>query len=134
MATIGHVTKQRDGRYVGQLKTISISARLEIVPVRNKAVANGPDYMVYSNGAEVGAGWNRIGQRSGKEYTSLSLAAPEFGKEPLYCNLGRAAHQDDPDVFALIWNAANRQGGGVAPPPESEPEPDFAEPGGKKKK
>jgi uncharacterized protein (DUF736 family) len=38
---------------------------------------------------------------------SLSLAAPEFGPRRLYANLGRAAGQDDPDVFALIWNPAD---------------------------
>jgi len=35
---------------------------------------------------------------------SLSLAAPEFGPRRLYANLGRAAGQDDPDVYALLWN------------------------------
>ena len=28
------------------------------------------------------AGWQRIGQTSGKEYISLSISAPEFGKTP----------------------------------------------------
>ena len=44
---------------------------------------------------------------SGKSYVSLSLAAPEFGPRKLYANLGRAAGQDDDDVFALIWNPAD---------------------------
>jgi uncharacterized protein (DUF736 family) len=57
-----------------------------------------------TQGVEIGAGWLRKGQTSGKEYVALSLAAPEFGARTLYTNLGRQAGQDDPNVFALIWN------------------------------
>ena len=53
---------------------------------------------------EVGAGWNRIGQASGKEYVSVSLAAPEFGDRTIYANLGRSAGSKNEDEFALIWN------------------------------
>ena len=38
---------------------------------------------------------------------SLSLGAPEFGPRRLYANLGRAAGQDDDNVFAIIWNPAD---------------------------
>ena len=48
-----------------------------------------------------------FGETSGKEYVSLSLAAPEFGPRKLYANLGRAAGQDDDEAFAVIWNPAD---------------------------
>ena len=70
----------------------------------DKASASQPDYRVLSQGIEVGAGWNRIRQMSGKEYVSLSISAPEFGSKTLYANLGRATGQTDPAVYALIWN------------------------------
>lgn len=57
--------------------------------------------------AEIGAGWNRTGETSGRDYVSLSLAAPEFGPRKLYANLGRAAGQDDDDAYAVIWNPAD---------------------------
>ena len=60
-----------------------------------------------TQGIEIGAGWVRKSESSGNDYVSLSLAAPEFGPRRLYANLGRAAGQDDPDVFALIWNPAD---------------------------
>ena len=56
---------------------------------------------------EIGAGWNRRSETSGRDYVSLSLAAPEFGPRRLYANLGRAAGQDDDDAFAIIWNPAD---------------------------
>ena len=70
-----------------------------------KASPNQPDYRVLSQGTEIGASWIRTGQLSGKEYVALSIAAPELGQKILYANLGRAAGQADPDVYALIWNA-----------------------------
>jgi uncharacterized protein (DUF736 family) len=46
----------------------------------------------------------KVGEQSGKQYVSLSFAAPEFGPRRIYANLGRAAGQDDDDTYALIWN------------------------------
>ena len=104
MATIGSVTKREDGHYEGELKTLSVRAEIQIVPVHDKSRTAQPDYRVLSQRIEIGAGWIRIGQISGKEYVALSIAAPELGSRTLYANLGRAAGQTDPDVFALIWN------------------------------
>jgi uncharacterized protein (DUF736 family) len=104
MATIGSVTKREDGRYEGELRTLSVRAEISIVPVVDKGSPNQPDFRVLSGGIEVGVGWHRTGQTSGKEYVSLSISAPELGARTIYANLGRAAGQTDPDVYALIWN------------------------------
>src|SRR5262249_10946847 len=104
MATIGSVTKREDGRYEGELKTLSVRAEITILPVLDKASPNQPDFRVLSQGTEVGAGWIRTGQISGKEYVSLSLSVPELGPTTRYANLGRAAGQADSDIYALIWN------------------------------
>jgi uncharacterized protein (DUF736 family) len=50
-----------------------------------------PDYRVYSQAVEIGAGWTKKGKTSGEDYISLSLADPAFGPKKLYANLGRAA-------------------------------------------
>ena len=106
MPAIGYVT--RDGnRFKGQLKTLSIRTDIEIIPNTRKSGDTQPDYRVSAAGVEVGAGWVRRGEMSGKDYVSLSLAAPEFGPRRLYANLGRAAGQDDDDAFAIIWNPAD---------------------------
>ncbi len=106
MPAIGHVTRTSDG-FKGQLKTISVRAELEIVANRSRTSEAQPDYRVFCGGTEVGGGWVRTGERSGKDYVSLSLAAPEFGPRTLNANLGRSAGQDDPDAFAIIWNPAD---------------------------
>lgn len=104
MAAIGFVNGTPDKGFVGQLKTLSIRASIEIRPNRSKSGDTQPDFRVFSEGVEIGAGWNRVGEVSGNPYVSLSLAAPEFGPRRLYANLGRAAGQDDDDTYAVIWN------------------------------
>ena len=102
MTAIGQVRKENDGRYTGQLKTVSIKADIDIVPNTNKTADNHPDFRVLTQGIEIGAGWTKKGETSGKEYISLSLAAPEFGPKKLYANLGKAAGQDDENLSAVI--------------------------------
>ncbi len=107
MAAIGFVNGTIEKGFVGQLKTLSIRASIEISPNRSKSNDVQPDFRVFSDGVEIGAGWVRTGEVSGKTYVSLSLAAPEFGPRRLYANLGRAAGQDDDDTYAVIWNPAD---------------------------
>jgi uncharacterized protein (DUF736 family) len=106
MAAIGFVNGTIEKGFVGQLKTLSIRASIEISPNRTKTGTQ-PDFRIFSEGVEVGAGWVRKGEVSGNIYVSLSLAAPEFGPRRLYANLGRAAGQDDDDTYAVIWNPAD---------------------------
>lgn len=106
MPAIGYVTRDGNG-FKGQLKTLSIRTDIEIIPNTRKSGDTQPDYRVSAAGVEVGAGWVRRGEMSGKDYVSLSLAAPEFGPRRLYANLGRAAGQDDDDAFAIIWSPAD---------------------------
>ena len=85
------------------LQTLSIRAGIEIVPNRTKTGDAQPDYRVLTQGIEVGAGWIRTGETSGRDYVSLSIAAPEFGPRRLYANLGRVPGEAD-ETFAVIWN------------------------------
>ena len=54
-----------------------------------------------TQGIEIGAGWTRKGETSGKDYVSLSIAAPEFGPKKLYANLGKAIAASV-GIFAII--------------------------------
>ena len=106
MPAIGTVTKAQDGSFKGQLKTLSIKADILIQPNERKTSDAQPDYRVLSGDVEIGAGWMRRSEASGRDYISLSLAAPEFGPRRLYANLGRASGTDE-DTFALLWNPAD---------------------------
>ena len=106
MPAIGTVAKAQDGSFKGQLKTLSIKADILIQPNDQKLADSQPDYRVLSNEVEIGAGWMRRSETSGRDYVSLSLAAPEFGPRRIYAKLGRSAGGDN-DSFALIWNPAD---------------------------
>ncbi len=107
MPAIGTVILTQDGSYKGQLKTLSVQAEIAILPNNDKARDAQPDYRVKSNTVDIGAGWNRRSETSGRDYVSLSLAAPEFGPRRLYANLGKTANSDDDNAYVLIWNPAD---------------------------
>ena len=52
MAAIGFVNGTIDKGFVGQLKTLSIRASIEIMPNRNKAGDAQPDFRVHSDGVD----------------------------------------------------------------------------------
>ena len=104
MPVIGHVTKQKDGGYIGQLSTLTVQAKIEMIPVKNKQSDIQPDFRVMAGEVEIGAAWVKNGKKSKEDYVSVTIAAPEFGNKKLYANLGKAAGQDDPNVLSLIWN------------------------------
>lgn len=106
MPAIGYVTRTDTGSFKGQLKTLSIRANIDIVANAKKANDVQPDYRVLVGDVEIGAGWNRHSETTGRDYVSLSIAAPEFGARRLYANLGRAPGDDD-DRFVIIWNPAD---------------------------
>ena len=73
MPAIGYVTRQEDGSFKGQLRTLSIRADIEIVPNRTKNTESQPDYRVVTNGVEIGAAW----RRTSRDYRRfLRLAEP----------------------------------------------------------
>src|SRR3546814_9281113 len=67
MAAIGYVTRNGNG-FKGQLRTLSIRTDVEIIPNSRKNGSNQPDYRVMASGVEIGAGWIRISETSGKDY------------------------------------------------------------------
>ena len=107
MPAIGYVAKSDNGSFKGQLKTLSIRAEITVAANASKTNEIQPDYRVYSGDVEIGAGWNRRSETTGRDYVSLSLAAPEFGPRRLYANLARPAGDDREDRFVLLWNPAD---------------------------
>ncbi|MGX9086610.1 DUF736 family protein, partial [Mesorhizobium sp. 98Argb] len=52
-------------------------------------------------GFEIGAGWHRISQRSGEEYLSVKLEAPEIGV--IFGNLAPAPGGEE-NKKVILWN------------------------------
>jgi uncharacterized protein (DUF736 family) len=104
MAAIGYVRKNEDGSYKGQLATLTLSSPIEFVPLKDKKNEKSPDFRIMAGRVELGAAWINANRTTSSEYVSAVFAAPEFGSKRLFANLGRAAGQDDEEVYAIIWN------------------------------
>jgi uncharacterized protein (DUF736 family) len=98
--SIGFVVKRDDGTFQGELRTLTITAPLEI---RNGVAGTDAHYSVWVRDIHVGLGWNRLGANR-QPYIKLEIAAPEFGARPLCANLGADATQPDQTRLAIIWN------------------------------
>src|ERR1700748_3617229 len=83
MAATGHVTKSQDGNFKGALRTLAFKAPVTITLNTTKTGDTQPDYRVFSNNVEIGAGWIKTGQASGEADVSLPLADPSFGPKRL---------------------------------------------------
>ncbi len=60
--------------------TVLNRAEIDIVPNRDESADTHthPDFRIVTQGVEIGAGWIRRGDNSGRDYVSLSLAVPGF--------------------------------------------------------
>ncbi len=101
MATIANLTAKDDG-FEGTLATLNVTAAISVLPNDQKVNESEPDYRIVSkkNGFELGAGWKKT-SRSGGEYVSVSLSAPEFGT--IYGNIANAPGNDETKKV-IIWN------------------------------
>jgi uncharacterized protein (DUF736 family) len=118
MATIGTLTRRDDGAFTGSLHIKSYGGRAFLQPVE-KTSPNAPDFRLYGvgNGGhlfEAGAAWRKTRQDGTGEYVSVKIDYPELA-EAIYATLGQMAGQDDPDVFALIWNRPGANGAAADP-------------------
>ena len=78
---LGYVTKTENGSFEGTLSMMSLKKRISIKPNEAKESDGQPDFRVFTEDRiEIGGGWNRTGKVSGKDYISLTFAAPACDK------------------------------------------------------
>lgn len=68
--------------YSGELKTLTVRAKIDIVPNDKKQSEKSPSHRVLAAGVEIGAGWTKR-SKAGADYLSIriddpALAAPIF--------------------------------------------------------
>lgn len=108
MIKIGEFVPGGDG-FSGHLRTLGIDAQLTIVPATRSDIKNAPDYRVHAggdaDGAEVGAGWKRIGERAGA-YIAVVIDDPQLTRA-IRANLFRPAIEGQPHL--LFWQRNQRR-------------------------
>lgn len=100
---IGNFQTAGDG-YAGQIRTLMLDAMIAILPAQPSDAENAPQWRVLlveaDTGIEIGAGWNRTGERAGA-FIALQIDDPALGV-PLRANLLRSMQNDD--EFRLLWS------------------------------
>lgn len=97
MFTIGTFTK-KDAGYQGTIKSLGLKTKAVFVPLE-KTNDKAPDFRVITDdGVEFGAAWQKIAEKSGNLYLSVTLDACSL-PAPIYCRLVEAD-----DGFTLVWS------------------------------
>ncbi|HVJ01865.1 MAG TPA: DUF736 domain-containing protein [Sphingomonas sp.] len=98
MAMIGSFTRDENGVYTGEIRTLALRVKATIRPCERDN-DKAPDHRVQAGGVAFGAGWTRATRETGTEYLSVKLDDPSF-PAPIYANLT----QGDDGVHNLIWS------------------------------
>ena len=103
MANIG-TFKKSGQEFQGEIRTLSVQARVRIVPEANRANDTAPSHRVFVGRAEIGAAWSKR-SNEGRDYLSVKLDDPSF-TAPIYANLFDDA---EGETFTLIWSRSRKQ-------------------------
>lgn len=108
MTQIGSFQRTRQG-YEGRIHTLGLDVQLCLVPADKTDTENAPDWRIHlgdsETGPEVGAGWDRTGEKAGA-YVSLMIDCPTL-VQPIRANLFRSSPQEG--LHQLLWNRPQRR-------------------------
>lgn len=101
MSVIGSFTPSKDGGWTGSIRTLTIDAKLRLVPNDNKDHENAPAFRVFVGQSRVGDAWEaRSGGDSPKDYLRVKLDDPSL-PGPLSVALFPS---EEGDKAQLVWN------------------------------
>ena len=109
MTQIGSFQRTRHG-YEGRLHTLTLDVQIRLVPAEAGDGENLPDWRIHMSdsevGPEIGAGWDRIGEKAGP-YISLLIDCPALA-QPIRANLFKSGEHEG--LHHLLWNRPQRRG------------------------
>lgn len=110
---IGEFTRTAAG-FTGRITTITLDVEVTLLPAEANDTEGAPNYRIHlgadGEGPEIGAGWDRNGERAGA-YVAVQLDDPAL-VQPLRANLFRSGADDA--AHHLVWNRSSRREGGPA--------------------
>ncbi|KJF71750.1 MULTISPECIES: DUF736 domain-containing protein [Agrobacterium] len=95
MTQIGTFTRNSDG-FFGRIRTLTLDAEVTILPADETDAENAPNHRIFGDGLEIGAAWDRTGERAGA-YLSVTIDDPSF-VEPI------RARMFESDTNKHVWN------------------------------
>lgn len=82
--------------YAGELKTLTVRSKIEIVANEKRASDKSPTHRVIAAGVEIGAGWTKR-SKAGAEYLSVRIDDPALAN-PIFAALVQTKNGP-----ALVW-------------------------------
>ncbi len=101
MSVIGTFIPAKDGGWTGSIRTLTINAKLRLVPNDNRDNENAPLFRVFTGHSRVGDAWAaRSGGDVPKDYLRVRLDDPSL-PEPISAALFQS---EDGKEAQLVWN------------------------------
>lgn len=101
MTVIGAFIPSRDGGWTGSIRTLTIDAKVRLVPNDNRDRENAPAFRVFVGNSRIGDAWEvRSTGDNPKDYLRLRLDDPSL-PEPITAALFPS---EEGDKTQLVWN------------------------------
>ncbi len=101
MSVIGTFTPAKDGGWTGSIRTLTINAKLRLVPNDNRDNENAPVFRVFVGQSRIGDAWAaRSGGDNPKDYLRVRLDDPSL-LDPISAALFQS---EDGKQAQLVWN------------------------------
>jgi uncharacterized protein (DUF736 family) len=107
MSVIGTFTPAKDGGWTGSIRTLTINAKVRLVPNDNRDNENAPAFRVFVGHSRIGDAWEaRSGGDNPKDYLRVKLDDPSL-PEAITAALFQS---DDGNQAQLVWNRRKAEG------------------------
>ena len=101
MAVIGTFTPSKDGGWVGTIRTLTIDAKVRLVPNDNRTSKKAPAFRVFVGNSRIGEAWEaKTTGLKPKHYLRVRLDDPTLS-EPISAAL---FPPEDGDMARLLWS------------------------------
>lgn len=101
MSTIGHFTLAKDGGWMGTIRTLTINAKVRLVPNDNRDHENAPAYRLLLGHSRIGDAWDA--ETTGEE--PRPYLRVRFDDPALFESVSAALFPGEEGTSAkLIWN------------------------------
>ena len=101
MAVIGTFTPAKDGGWVGTIRTLTIDAKVRLVPNDDRTSKKAPAFRVFVGNSRIGEAWEvRTDGLNPKEYLRVKLDDPML-PEPISAAMFES---EDGDGAQLLWS------------------------------
>lgn len=101
MAVIGTFTPAKDGGWIGTIRTLTIDAKVRLVPNDDRTSKKAPAFRVFVGNSRIGDAWEaKTGGLSPRGYLRVKLDDPTLA-EPINAALFQS---ETGDAAQLLWS------------------------------